>query len=183
MGFSGDASAKEPACQCRRHERHKFNPWVGKIPWKRAWQPIPVFLPGESHGQRSLVGYRLQRVGHDWATERIHTQKTSQGQWENSRLQATVSPLLWAMQPDLNLDTTQSWKHQSGFRKSVGTGPKILHIPDLHPLSTSHSVGCCPCLAYMWTFLQISDLASTVGTTWKGHTSHTMWVSFVLVNL
>ena len=34
-----------------------FNPWVGKIPWGRKWQPIPVFLPGESHGQRSLVGY------------------------------------------------------------------------------------------------------------------------------
>ena len=34
-----------------------FDPWVGKIPWKRAWQPTPVFLPGESPGQRSLVGY------------------------------------------------------------------------------------------------------------------------------
>ena len=34
-----------------------FDPWVGKIPCKRAWQPTPVFLPGESHGQRSLVGY------------------------------------------------------------------------------------------------------------------------------
>ena len=33
------------------------NPWVGKIPWRRAWQPTPVFMPGESHGQRSLVGY------------------------------------------------------------------------------------------------------------------------------
>ena len=42
-----------------------FDPWVGKIPWRRARQSIPVFLPGESHGQRSLVGYRLQRVGHD----------------------------------------------------------------------------------------------------------------------
>ena len=37
--------------------RLKSNPWVGKIPWRRAWQPPPVFLPGESHGQRSLVGY------------------------------------------------------------------------------------------------------------------------------
>ena len=37
--------------------RHEFDPWVGKIPWRRAWQPISVFLPGESHGQRSLVGY------------------------------------------------------------------------------------------------------------------------------
>ena len=34
-----------------------FDPWVGKIPWRRAWQPTPVFLPGETHGQRSLVGY------------------------------------------------------------------------------------------------------------------------------
>ena len=37
--------------------RHRFDAWVGKIPWRRAWQPTPVFLPGESHGQRSLVGY------------------------------------------------------------------------------------------------------------------------------
>ena len=37
--------------------RHGFDPWVGKMPWRRAEQPSPVFLPGESHGQRSLVGY------------------------------------------------------------------------------------------------------------------------------
>ena len=36
---------------------HRFDSWVGKIPWRRVWQPNPVFLPGESHGQRSLVGY------------------------------------------------------------------------------------------------------------------------------
>ena len=39
------------------HKRHRFNPWVGKIPWRRAWPPTPVFFAGESHGQRSLVGY------------------------------------------------------------------------------------------------------------------------------
>ena len=37
--------------------RDEFDPWVGKIPWRRAWQPSLVFIPGESHGQRSLVGY------------------------------------------------------------------------------------------------------------------------------
>ena len=37
--------------------RPSFDPWVGKIPWRREWQPASVFLPGESHGQRSLVGY------------------------------------------------------------------------------------------------------------------------------
>ena len=51
------ASCKEPTCQCRRPKRCKFKPWVGKIPWRREWQPTPVFLPGEFHGQRSLVGY------------------------------------------------------------------------------------------------------------------------------
>ena len=50
-------SGKESACQCRCHRRPGFNSWVRKIPWRRKWQPTPVFLPGESYGQRSLVGY------------------------------------------------------------------------------------------------------------------------------
>ena len=54
--LSGMPGGKEPTCQCRRPKRCGFSPWVRKIPWKRAWQPTPVFLPGESHGQRSLVG-------------------------------------------------------------------------------------------------------------------------------
>ena len=47
-------SGKAFTCQCRRRG---FDPWVGKIPWSRKWQPAPIFLPGESHGERSLVGY------------------------------------------------------------------------------------------------------------------------------
>ena len=45
-------SGKESACQCRRCKRRGFDPWVGKIPWRRKWQPTPVFLPGKSHEQR-----------------------------------------------------------------------------------------------------------------------------------
>ena len=56
MNLDG-AVGKEPACQCRRNKRCRFNPWMGKIPRRRKWQPTPVFLPGESHGQRNLVGY------------------------------------------------------------------------------------------------------------------------------
>ena len=59
-GFPGGARGKDPACQCRRHKRRRFNLWVGKIPWRRKWQPTPVFLPRESHEQRSLVSYRLR---------------------------------------------------------------------------------------------------------------------------
>ena len=50
---------KESTCQCRRCKRCGFNPWVEKIPWRRKWQPIPVFLPGEFQGWGSLVGCRL----------------------------------------------------------------------------------------------------------------------------
>ena len=53
----GGARGKEPTCQCRRLG---FDPWVGKIPWRRARQLIAVFLPREFHGQRSLVDYSPQ---------------------------------------------------------------------------------------------------------------------------
>ena len=53
-----------PRCLPRR--RHGFNPWVWKIPWRRKWQPIPVFLPGKSHGQRSLAVY------HTWGHKEFH---------------------------------------------------------------------------------------------------------------
>ena len=53
----GAASGKEPTCQCRSCKKPRFDPWVGKIPWRRKWQPTPASLPGESHGRRSLVGY------------------------------------------------------------------------------------------------------------------------------
>ena len=71
MGFwvsPGALYGKETNCQCRRCKRCGFNPWVRKIPWRRAWQPTPGFLPGEPHRQRSLEGYtKSQKVGHDWS--------------------------------------------------------------------------------------------------------------------
>ena len=48
---------KPPACQCRRCKRHMFDPWLGKNPWRKKWQPTPGILPRESHGERSLAGY------------------------------------------------------------------------------------------------------------------------------
>ena len=71
-------SGKESTRQCKRHRRLGFDLWVGNIPWWRKWQPTLVFLSGESHGQRSLVGYGpwgSQTAGHDWATERLCTHK------------------------------------------------------------------------------------------------------------
>ena len=71
-GFPAGSSGKVSSCQCRSLRRRRVNLWVDTIPWKRKWQPIPVFLPGKSHGQRGLAGYSpwdCQRVGHDLATK------------------------------------------------------------------------------------------------------------------
>ena len=49
---------KKLSCQCKRHKRCRFHSWIGMITWRRKWQPTPVFMPRESHGQWSLEGYR-----------------------------------------------------------------------------------------------------------------------------
>ena len=54
IGFLG-GSGKESVCQCKKW---RFYPWVGKIPWRRKWRATPVFLPGKSHGQRSLASHK-----------------------------------------------------------------------------------------------------------------------------
>ena len=57
-----------------------FDPWVGKIPWRRVWQPTPVFLPGESHGQSSLAGYSPWGRKELDTTEHTHTLMMRTGQ-------------------------------------------------------------------------------------------------------
>ena len=63
-GFPGGSEGKRICLQCRRSG---FVSWVGKIPWRREWQPAPVFLPGEFHGQRSLGCYS------PWGCKELHT--------------------------------------------------------------------------------------------------------------
>ena len=72
LGFPGGANGKESACQCRRHKKLGFHPWV-ELPWRRAWQSTSVFWPGQSYGQRSLVGYSPQ--SHTWVTHITHSLK------------------------------------------------------------------------------------------------------------
>ena len=81
--FPDGASGKESACQCRRRKRHGFNPWVGKMPWSREWQSIPLSLPGESHGQRSLVGYS------PWG---LKEPDTTEGTWHTCTDKGSHSP-------------------------------------------------------------------------------------------
>ena len=73
----GSPSHLKSTYQCRTRE---FDPWVRKFPWRRKWQPIPVFLFGKSHGQKSLMGYSPwghKRVWHDWVTDHTCKEESS----------------------------------------------------------------------------------------------------------
>ena len=106
----GGSNGKESACQCRRWG---FNPWVRKIPWRRKWQPTPVFLPGKCHGQRSLEGYSMgsQRGGHDWATERDETVE------ENSSRMASPEDSEWLRCGRTSCDSSGTKGPSSPFRR------------------------------------------------------------------
>ena len=77
-------SGEEPACQCRRCRRHGFNPWIRKIPWRRKRQPTPIFLPGKSHGQRSLTDYS------PWGDKRIKNNLTAKQETSTILLQSLL---------------------------------------------------------------------------------------------
>ena len=87
------SNGKESTCQCRKCKRHRFDPFIGKIPWSRKWQPTSVFLHGKFHGQRSLAGYSPW-AHKDWATEHAHTHlapqvKIKKGGWEEADSHST----------------------------------------------------------------------------------------------
>jgi len=65
LSFPGGASGKESACQCRRYKRCRFNPWVGKILWRRVWQLLPVFSPVKSQGRGVWLAI-VHRIAKSW---------------------------------------------------------------------------------------------------------------------
>ena len=110
MGFPGGAVVKNSTCQQRRRKRWGFDSWVEKTPCGKKWQPSPVFLPGESHGQRSLVGYSpwgLKELDTmEWLSTHTHTaQPKTKGTWEE-RIFGTVTS---AIAPAI----TDSWGESS----------------------------------------------------------------------
>ena len=89
-GLPGWCSGKEPTCRCRIH---RFHPWVGNILRSRKWQRTLVFLPGKSHGQRSLAGYSPRgSVKSEDMTERLHTRTTI---WQHRLSESLNSLTCW----------------------------------------------------------------------------------------
>ena len=89
--FPGGSEVKASACVCLQCGRAGLDPWVGKIPWRRKWQPTPVFLAGESHGWRSLVGYSPWGRKQSDTTEQLTLSLNAIAFLSASRLMACVS--------------------------------------------------------------------------------------------
>ena len=83
LSFPGGASGKEPACQCRRCKKHGFDPWAGKIPRRRAWQPTPVFFAWripwteEPGGLQSLGSHKVLNDCNNFKNARTHAHRVS----------------------------------------------------------------------------------------------------------
>ena len=99
-GLPGWLSDKESACQCRRCKRHEFDPWIGKIPWRKKWQLTLAFVLGKYHRQRNLPSYSPRGHKKSGMTELLSTQVCTYHLWMQTknacpRGSAFINPVLW----------------------------------------------------------------------------------------
>ena len=145
-GFPSGTSGKEPTCQCRRHKRHGFNPWVGKVPWRRAGQPTPVFLPVEFNRQMSLVGYSPwgRRAGHNWSNLAHTRTRLIQPMMSKPLFQENyyfLTKQVWSLQhhtfenlsPSFPLSTKEQSDVQTALNRPQGR-PLMLLFTDIYNL-------------------------------------------------
>ena len=90
-GFPGGINVEE--CHCKRHKRHGFDPWVKKIPWRRAWHPTPVFLPEKSHGQKSGRYMGSQKSRMDMTEQLNHHHMDNRAPWKATWILAAQGSL------------------------------------------------------------------------------------------
>ena len=102
-GFPSDSSVENPPAVQEPQQKSWFDPWVGKILWKRKRQPTPVFLPGKSFAQRSLTGcspWGRRKIRHNLVTH-THTHPTSPSCQDSRHLQSTRVYSLEVLPPAL----------------------------------------------------------------------------------
>ena len=93
------ACGKEPTCQCRRHKRCRFDAWVRKIHWRRAWQPTPVFFLGESQEQRNLAGYSPNH----------HKDLDTTEATQHARTYSTGNSIQYSVMTDMGKESFKEW--------------------------------------------------------------------------
>ena len=123
--LTGGSVDKEPTRKHRRQKKCRFSPWVGKIPWRRKWQPTPVSLPGKSHGQRSLTGYSPQGCRESDTTECTctHTCKTQFRSRDTYKLKVRGWKR-YSMQMEVKGKFEQHYSYQTKWTLKTVTGDK-----------------------------------------------------------
>ena len=119
-----------------------FAPWVGKIPWRRKWQPTPVFLPGESHGQRSLAGYSPWGHKESDTTEQLHFhfQRADTADASSPSLPASLPPIQLGA-PACTRNSHSGWEY-SRERESSFCGADIPVVHSGFPPSSFRYAVC-----------------------------------------
>ena len=135
MGFPGGTAGKSVCLQCRRPG---FDPWVGKIPWRKKWQPTPVFLPGKFHGQSSLVVYNIVHgvaKSQTWMSNFTFT-------FNHQTIPRNESPLTASRDTILTLSssTTQVW--QKPYSSNLTTSKYVIDPAITEISSQSVSIFC-----------------------------------------
>ena len=129
-----------------------FDPWVGKIPWRKKWQPNPVFMPGKSHGLRSLVGYSPWGCKESITTERLHfTSRPKCAMCSEMRRQ---SPLAWDVTLIFSVQLLSCvrlfatpWTAARQASLSLTNSQSLLKLMPIESVMPSnHLVLCCPLL-------------------------------------
>ena len=122
-------NGKESACQCRRYGIHGFNTWMGKIPWRRKWQPTLVFLPGKSHRLRSLADcspWGRKSFRHNSATKQ--QQQHDRGYYQPSQQRTRIKMELYQQTLPVctkgDRECRMKWRKTDGFLKPCSTGPE-----------------------------------------------------------
>ena len=131
VGFPGGSVGEESSCQHRRCKEHGFNPWVRKIPWRRKWQPTPVFLAGISHGQRSLAGYS------PWGHEELDTTELTtnlENCWSETIQYWSQTSIFYSEKPKFYLPTNlRRWHSKLLLLSSMRfVGPSFNCYPCYH---------------------------------------------------
>ena len=154
-----------------RRNRCRFDPWVRKIPWRRAWQPSPVFLPGESHRQRSLWSRVSHRVGHDWS-DLAHN---DMGQFLLTSLYLSIYLCLSLIG---SASLKNSWQVSSGVKGYLRTN--ILEESQ-KGLQVGREGSCqvkrLHASSFLWAHEPLQGPGHTLGI-WSGFRTQCMWIDF-----
>ena len=150
---------------------NQFDPWVGKIPWRRKWQPTPVFLPGKSHGGRSLVGYSPWGRKELDTTERLHLclcltslhryikGSSDQAYPEDIYIYLSLPPSLTKPFTTQNISNTLSSLSDSIWPVTQARSPGASVTSSLH---LSHSAPQRTCHLHTWNSSQIHHFSQSL---------------------